>query len=281
MNKQQFDDFFAVHSKNVDNANNLGFWALTDQLLTHYLLENMPNRKNISLIDFGGGTGRWLQKLDPEFTDCQFTIVDLSDDMLEQAQKKLDAKQFQNQLQLVKSDICDISQLKDNGADYVMSTYNPLSFVDDPQKAINEAFRVLKPGGKALITVQGYHNALYSKVNNYLADATELLHIFKTKKVAWNPSVPELWQLPKEDVEAMFSKAGFENVFSRGIASITQPQGEDFDPENKQLGTLSKKLNEDKAFFDAVFEIEKAVGENQHAVDRAMNILIIGEKPQS
>lgn len=274
----KFNDFFAVHSQNVDNASQLGFWELTDQLLEYFLLKEMTKRKNVNIIDFGGGTGRWLKKLDRYFEDSNFIIVDLSEDMLKQAKKKIDAKQFNNKVELIKSDISNVVVLPDGTADYIISTYNPLSFVDKPQVVVDEAFRILKKGGKALITVQGYYNALYSKLNNSLSGPEELLSIFNNKKVIWNPSVPALWQLPQKDMEDMFAQSGFRNISSRGIASIAQPQSEDFDPENKQLGPLSKKLNDEPDFFSAVFEIEKSAGYDQQAINRAMNILTIGER---
>jgi len=278
MNKNEFDSFFRIHSQNVDTSNTLGFWQLTDQILNTYLLESMPKRENVTVVDFGGGTGRWLLMLDEHFANSQFIIVDLSEDMLKQAKKKLDAGLYKNSLELITSDISSIDGLADNMADYVISTYNPLSFVEEPQKTINEAFRVLKSGGSAMITVQGYYNALFSKVNNFLSDSEELEQIYREKKIHWNTSVPKLWQLAKTDMEQIFNHSGFSEITSRGIACITQPQGEDFDPENKQLGSLSKKLNEDKKFFNALFEIELTIGRDQDVVDRGMNIMTIGTK---
>ena len=193
---------------------------------------------------------------------------------------KVDRGAYTNHIRLINADISrHIDGLLDASADYIISTYNPLSFVSEPQNVIDEAFRILKSGGTAQITVQGYYNALFSKVNNSLADATELEEIFQEKKVKWNPSVPRLWQLPKSDMEEFFVRSEFTKVESRGIATIIQPQGEDFDPENKQLGSLSKKLNEDKSFYDTLLKIELAAGKDQNAIDRAMNILTLGIKP--
>lgn len=280
MDQKQFNEFFAVHAQNVDNADSLGFWALTDKLLKEFLLEQMPQRKNVHVIDFGGGTGRWLKALDGYFTDSMFTLVDLSDDMLAQAREKVKNGQYKNSLTIIKSDISNITDLQADVADYVISTYNPLSFVPEPQLAINEAFRVLKDGGKAMITIQGYYNALYSKLNNAVADADELLSIMNNKKVKWNPSVPALWQLSKNDMYTLFADAGFSDVEFRGIATVIQPQGEDFDPENKQFGEISKKLNDDASFYDAVYELERRASTDQNAIDRAMNMLTIGTKHQ-
>lgn len=278
MNKEEFDSFFKIHSQNVDNADRLGFWGLTDKVLETYLLESMPNREGVALVDFGGGTGRWLKKLDSKFTNSKFIIVDLSTDMLAQAKKKVENGDFTNDITLIESDISDIKDLEDNSVDYIISTYNPLSFVSKPQAAINEAYRILKPSGVAMITVQGYYNALYSKLNNSVAEADVLQAIYEDKKVKWNDSVPTLWQLPQSDMLSMFKNSGFNDVECRGIATVIQPQGEDFDPENKLLGSISKKLNEDESFFNTVFEIELNAGKDQQAINRAMNILTIGRK---
>ncbi len=280
MTPDKFNSFFKQHSENVDNSNSLGFWKLTDEILITYLLEQIPERSNVTLVDFGGGTGRWLQKLDSYFIDSNFVIVDLSKDMLAKAEAKVKSGVYKNKVTLINSSISKkITDITDESVDYIISTYNPLSFVDDPQAVITEAYRILKKGGVAQITVQGFYNALYSKVNNSLADVTELEEIFTEKKVRWNPSVPKLWQLPKADMESFFKKSGFSKVESRGVATIIQPQGEDFDPENKQLGSLSKKLNDDSAFYNTLLKIELSAGRDQDAVDRAMNILTFGTKP--
>ncbi|HET8671592.1 MAG TPA: class I SAM-dependent methyltransferase [Candidatus Saccharimonadales bacterium] len=278
MDSDEFNSFFKIHAQNVDNADALGFWKLTDTILETILLENMPKRDGVTVVDFGGGTGRWLLKLDKYFTNSKFIVVDLSKDMLAQAQKKIDESQYTNTVELVESDIASVEQLEDGTADYIISTYNPLSFCAQPQKVIDEAYRIVKPGGRVMITIQGYYNALYSKVNNYLADAVEQKEIFEEKKVQWSESVPKLWQLPQEDMEGMFNKSGLSTVHSRGIACITQPQAEDFDPENKQLGSLSKKLNDDPTFFKTLLEIELAISKVQGAINRAMNILTVGDK---
>jgi ubiquinone/menaquinone biosynthesis C-methylase UbiE len=278
VNKQKFDEFFKVHSQNVDNADSLGFWKLADEVLEHFLLEEMPNRDNVTVVDFGGGTGRWLKRLDQYFTNSEFIIVDLSEDMLAQAKQKIDAGVYNNDIRTITSDISAVSALTDGAADYIISTYNPLSFVEKPQLVIQEANRILKANGKAMITIQGYYNALFSKVNNYLADAEELKTIFDDKKVLWNSAVPALWQLPQEDMEGMFTNASFKDIHSRGIACIAQPQAEDFDPENKSFGALSTKLNTDAAFFEQLLQIEIAAGKNQGSVNRGMNILTIGTK---
>ena len=278
MKKEKFDSFFKIHSENVDNANNQGFWKLSDEIVKNYLLEIIKNRSNVTIVDFGGGTGRWAKILDEYLVNSHIIIVDLSKDMLGVAAAKIKAGNYKNKISLINADIANAQELDDGIADYIISTYNPLSFVDNPQDVINEAYRIVKQNSKVAITTQAYYNALYSKIFNYQAEPQELLRIQKDKKLVWNEFVPETWQLSQEDMENMFELAGFKNIESRGIACVTQPQDEDWDQTNVKIGKLSKKLNSNQEFFDTVLQLELAAGKDQQAVNRGMNIMTIGEK---
>lgn len=278
MEKDKFDSFFKLHSENVDNANSQGFWKLSDEIVKSFLLEVIDNRKGVTIVDFGGGTGRWAKILDDFLVESEIIIVDLSKDMLGVAETKIKAGLYKNKISLINADMTNVKELGNNIADYIISTYNPLSFVDNPQSVIDEAYRIVKPGGKVAITVQAYYNALYSKIYNYQAPVEELRQIREKKKLFWNDFVPETWQLSQQDMEEMFKQAGFNEIESRGIACITQPQDEDWDQTNTKIGKLSKKLNTDEAFFKAVLESELIAGKDQYAVNRGMNIMTIGKK---
>jgi methyltransferase type 11 len=278
MKKDKFDSFFKLHSENVDNANSQGFWKLSDEIVKSFLLEVIDNRKGVTIVDFGGGTGKWAKILDDFLVESEIIIVDLSKDMLGVAETKIKAGLYKNKISLINADMTNVKELGNNIADYIISTYNPLSFVDNPQSVIDEAYRIVKPGGKVTITVQAYYNALYSKIYNYQAPVEELRQIREKKKLFWNDFVPETWQLSQQDMEEMFRQAGFNEIESRGIACITQPQDEDWDQTNTKIGKLSKKLNTDEAFFKAVLESELIAGKDQYAVNRGMNIMTIGKK---
>lgn len=274
----KFNSFFKLHSENVDNANNQGFWKLSDEIVKNYLLEIITVRDGITIVDFGGGTGRWAKILDDYLNNSHIVIVDLSKDMLSVANEKIEKKSYKNKVSLINADIANVEELKDNYADYIISTYNPLSFVDQPQSVIDEAFRIVKQGGAVAITTQAYYNALFSKIFNYQAPVKELRSIQKTHKLTWNDFVPATWQLSQQEMESMFKKAGFCDIESRGIACLTQPQDEDWDQSNIQIGKLSNKLNTDEDFFNTVLDLELTTGRDQKAVNRGMNIMTIGRK---
>lgn len=277
-NIDKFNSFFKLHSKNVDNSNTQGFWKLSDEIIKTFLLDIISKRDGITLVDFGGGTGRWAQILDEYLKNSHIIIVDLSSDMLDVARSKVAKGVFKNKITLINSDMAQVESLKTNSADYIISTYNPLSFSTKPQKAINEAYRIVKKGGSVALTTQGYHNALFSQIYNFQAPSKALQDLCQRKKLAWNDFVPETWQLSKEDMEKMFKKAGFRDIESRGIACVIQPQDEDWDQSNTKIGKLSRKLNTDEEFFNTVLQIELSVGREQDCVNRGMNIMTIGQK---
>ena len=80
--------------------------------------------------------------------------------MLGVAAAKIKAGNYKNKISLINADIANVQELDDGIADYIISTYNPLSFVDNPQDVINEAYHIVKQNSKVAITTQAYYNAL-------------------------------------------------------------------------------------------------------------------------
>jgi SAM-dependent methyltransferase len=98
------------------------------------------------LVDLGTGTGRVLEL----FSDHarHLTGLDLSREMLAIARANVERVQLKN-AQIRQSDIYALP-LADNAADLV-TIHQVLHFLDDPQRALMEASRILKPDGRLLV----------------------------------------------------------------------------------------------------------------------------------
>jgi len=104
------------------------------------------------LIDLGTGTGRMLEIFGHL---AQRAIgFDVSADMLTLARSKLDEVGAKN-CQVRQGDCANVP-LEDNVASVVI-LHQVLHFLDDPQRALNEAARILAPGGRVLIADFGPH----------------------------------------------------------------------------------------------------------------------------
>jgi ubiquinone/menaquinone biosynthesis C-methylase UbiE len=99
-----------------------------------------------ALLDLGTGTGRILQLLAPLY---RFAVgVDASRDMLAVARANLD----RNGLSKATVRLADILNLPLEDQDYDLVTiHQVLHFLDDPQAAIAEASRMLKPAGRLVV----------------------------------------------------------------------------------------------------------------------------------
>jgi ArsR family transcriptional regulator len=103
-----------------------------------------------SLLDAGTGTGRMLELLAPKIK--QGVGIDVSPEMLAIARDRLTRAQIQH-CQVRLSDVFRMpfaTGTSDNGFDAALF-HQVLHYLDDPQAAVAEAARVLKPGGRILI----------------------------------------------------------------------------------------------------------------------------------
>jgi len=271
-----FKEFFRNYSKNVDKADNQYFWKLSDDIIFSILKKYLEDGKKKTLLDAGGGTGRWIIKLKSNF-DFNYVLCDISEYMLKKAKNNFKENDISN-VKIIKSDLKNLSKINDNSIDYIISIYNPISFIDNVQKVFNEFYRVLKEDGFLLVMGQGFYNSIFSKINNYLADSSELKELVKTKQVKWDKQIPSLNVFTQESLENYGQKVGLSPVKSYGITVFAQPGLEDFDPENKKKSLLSKKLENDEIFYNKVFKIEMKYNGLSSVVNRGMNILSVFKK---
>ncbi len=99
-----------------------------------------------TVVDVPSGGGVLLRELDPG-QDVRFVAVDASSAMLERLRAKA-AKRGLAQVETVEADMRRLP-LPDASADLVCS-YSGLHMINDPEAAIAEMARVLKPGGQLL-----------------------------------------------------------------------------------------------------------------------------------
>jgi ubiquinone/menaquinone biosynthesis C-methylase UbiE/DNA-binding transcriptional ArsR family regulator len=98
------------------------------------------------LVDAGTGTGRILELLSNKFQ--QAVGVDTNQHMLAYARARTQGPDFAH-VQVRHGDICNLT-LQDGSADVVIM-HQVLHYLADPQRAITEAARVLKPSGQLLV----------------------------------------------------------------------------------------------------------------------------------
>lgn len=117
-------------------------------------IEKLINPDGVDLlVDLGTGTGRMLEVFG--LRAKRAIGFDVSPDMLALARAKLDDIGAEN-CQVRQGD-CNNVPLED-GAAGVVILHQVLHFLDDPQGALNEAARILSPGGQVVVADFGPHD---------------------------------------------------------------------------------------------------------------------------
>jgi ArsR family transcriptional regulator len=142
-------DYFAANAAQWDNlrAHHIPETAVEERM------NGLIGARDIDLlVDLGTGTGRMLEIFGPRAGRA--VGFDISPDMLTIARAKIDETGAEN-CQVRQGDCANVP-LEDGTADIVI-LHQVLHFLDDPQRALNEAARITKPGGAVLIADFGPH----------------------------------------------------------------------------------------------------------------------------
>ncbi len=279
MKQEIFDKFFEPYSKNVDQVDQTSaFWRLSDALILEIMKKEISPfiNENTVILDAGGGTARWAIKIN-DALKVSIIVYDRSKDMLAKAHENVRVANKSDSISLVEGDITNMNSIPDASIDHIVSIYSPLSFIYDQEKALSELYRVLKKGGKLLIMSHGHHNALYSKINNYRTEVTQLKNLEKARIVKWSDHVPDLVTHSKESIEALLHKTNFSPIKTYGVPIYVQPGPEDFDPNNEKVSAISKYL-EDPIVFQSIFDLEMRHNGDSTICNRGMNIFALAEK---
>lgn len=136
-------DYFREHAGQWDQIRSLH----ANELAIETTLLGLVGKDRFDLlVDVGTGTGRMLELFAP-LTDRGIGI-DVSHDMLTYARSRLDREGLRN-CQVRHGDVY-APPVEDGSADLVV-IHQVLHYLDDPDRAIEEAAYLLKPGGRLLI----------------------------------------------------------------------------------------------------------------------------------
>jgi len=135
--------YFRRHAAEWDRIRKLHIADASVEAAIRTALADKPFR---SLLDLGTGTGRMLELFGPEIE--RGLGLDLSLDMLALARARLDRAGLRH-CSVRQGDIYDLALPKDSFD--VVIIHQVLHFLDDSARAIAEAARVLRPGGRLLV----------------------------------------------------------------------------------------------------------------------------------
>jgi ubiquinone/menaquinone biosynthesis C-methylase UbiE/DNA-binding transcriptional ArsR family regulator len=135
--------YFRAHAAQWDRIRKL---HVADDAVENAIRAALDDKPFRSLLDLGTGTGRMLELFGPEIE--RGLGLDLSLDMLQLARDRLERAGLKN-CSVRQGDIYDLPLANDSFD--VVILHQVLHFLDDGARAIHEATRVLRPGGRLLV----------------------------------------------------------------------------------------------------------------------------------
>ena len=190
------------------------------------MMDWLAPRPGQKLLDVAGGTGdisfRFLQRAGSGHS----TVLDLTESMLVEGRKRAEADDMADSLDWVVGDAMKLP-FPDNTFDVYTISFG-IRNVTRPQEALNEAYRVLRPGGRLMVLE-------FSQLPNPMMQKAYDLYSFnvipRMGKLIANDSesyqylVESIRNFPDQDTFLdMVKQAGFENAkyrnLSLGIAAL-------------------------------------------------------------
>jgi len=114
-------------------------------------------------LDAGGGAGGWAIEMAKR--GLKVMLYDLSPDMLREASKKIGRHGLSDFIQVRQGDIRAMP-FKDEEFDFVLCEADPIAYCGDPDKAIGELSRVMKPNCLLVVGVESTYFKAFRALRN-------------------------------------------------------------------------------------------------------------------
>lgn len=190
------------------------------------MMDWLAPRPGQKLLDVAGGTGDISFRFLKRAGSGHSTVLDLTEPMLVEGRKRAEAEQMAESLDWVTGDAMSLP-FADNTFDVYTISFG-IRNVTRPQEALNEAFRVLKPGGRLMVLEfsQLPSPAMQWAYDRYSFNVIpEMGKLIADDRDSYQYLVESIRKFPDQDTFlGMVKKAGFSNAKYRnltlGIAAL-------------------------------------------------------------
>ncbi|MCK4313178.1 methyltransferase domain-containing protein [Candidatus Bathyarchaeota archaeon] len=267
---EEIESYYDEKSESYDDIFDMLYFKVFDVITWRYIEPYVPTDSDASVLDAGGGTGRWAIRMARK--GCKVVLMDVSEEMLKIAAKKAKEERLQHKITIRKGDIARTGYA-DETFDMILCEHTLFLF-EEPEIIIMELKRVLKRKGRLVISVHNrYVQSLVSlpdkPSSNKVDHALDVLLRKKYGAVDRQEKVKIYTWTPNE-FRTMLERNGFhiEKVIGKGISMPLRISKELF---------MKKEYSED--LFKKIIQFELALCEKKDALSLAGHLQAIAYKP--
>ncbi|MFX1343871.1 MAG: class I SAM-dependent methyltransferase [Promethearchaeota archaeon] len=238
-------------------------WQLYFDVTWHNLKKYLPKKKGVRILDAGGGTGYWSRKL----AKLDFSVIcsDVAQRMLDVGLKLAEKENLEKNIEFINADITDMNCFENESFDMVLAQGDPVGYCGNPQKAIEELYRVAKVDAYVSVSIDSFYSQLVRLIVNN--DFEKINQYIESHLSEFSGGFPQ-YNFTIEELKDMFEKTGLKVievigklVFSRFIRR--------------------EKLNEllsDEKLYNKIFELEITFNKEPSIIGLSGHIQMIGRK---
>ena len=185
------------------------------------MMDWLAPRSGQKLLDVAGGTGDIAYRFLKRAGQGHATVLDLTAEMLVEGRKRAEANQMIDQLDWSVGDAMALP-FPDNSFDVYTISFG-IRNVTRPQDALNEAFRVLRPGGRLMVLEfsQIPNPAMQWAYDRYSFNLIPLMgQLIANDRDSYQYLVESIRKFPDQDMFLnMVRSVGFENAKYRNLTA--------------------------------------------------------------
>ena len=210
--------FSSVASKYdvMNDAMSLGIHRIWKDAMMDWLAPHSGQ----NLLDVAGGTGDVAFRFLKRAKAGHATVLDLTEQMLIEGRKRAEASQLENSLDWIVGDAMALP-FEDNTFEVYTISFG-IRNVTRPQEALNEAYRVLKPGGRLMVLeFNRIPNDMLQKLyDTYSFNAIPAMgKLITGDRDSYQYLVESIRKFPDQDTFLnMVKDAGFDNAKYRNLS---------------------------------------------------------------
>ena len=187
------------------------YWRFYREVSWRHLKRFLPAPRPARAADFGCGTGWFGVRLLTAGFDVEF--VDPSAKMLDQARRNAEPEARRGVTAgFVLAGLEDLAGLGDASLDFSTAQGDPLSFCEDPARALAELARVTKAGGALVLSVDSRVAGVRSLAGG--EQPAEMLELLRTGRTRWRGERAAerfpMKMFDPDELHALLARAGFE-----------------------------------------------------------------------
>ncbi len=224
--------------------------------LIRAILRYVPSSYIARVIDIGCGTGRYALLLTSE-TEAEIFAADLSREMIEKCLEKKNARDVYWSL----SDACRMPFLGETFD--VALLFLVLHVVKDSKMALQEAYRILRPGGHCLILT-------YSR---FQLDRQTLFHFFPEAR-----KLNKRRMLSLRRMKELVREIGFHHLRAEEFVEATTYSREVFLEKVRSRPNTSLRSMNDADFQTRYTALEAAVAGQEKCTEESFSTLLVVRK---